>query len=92
MYTYLNLTYLMGLFNQFNYNLKPVYMELVKHILRYVSKTLDLNLKFDGKADIPDDVIRYIDSDFAESKIDQKSTKDYIFMVIRAVISHSSKL
>ena len=45
-------------------------MELVKHILRYVSATVDLGFTFDGEADMSDDVVGYTDSDFARSKTD----------------------
>lgn len=37
-------------------------------------------------------MIRYIDSNFAELKIDQKFIRDYVFMLVRATISHLSKL
>ena len=67
-------------------------MKLVKHILQYISETLDLNLIFDKEANTSDDVVRYIDSDFPRSKINQKSTRDYVFMLAKAAISHFSKL
>lgn len=49
-------------------------------------------MKLDKAADTPDDMIRYTDSDFMGSKIGQKSTKSYIFMLVEAAISHLSKL
>ncbi len=55
----------------------PTYIELDKQVLRYVSGTLELGLKFDGEANTPDDVIGYTDSDFAGSKQDRKSTGSY---------------
>ena len=67
-------------------------MELVKHVLQYVSGTLDLSLKFDGEADTLDNVVGYTDSDFAGLKIDQKSTKGYVFILAEAAISHTFKL
>lgn len=67
-------------------------MELVKHVLQYISGTLNLSLKFDREADMPDNVIRYTDSDFARLKTNQKLIGGYVFMLIRADISHSSKL
>lgn len=48
-------------------------MELIKYVLRYISGTLNLGLKFDREADISDDVVGYTDSDFAGSKTDRKS-------------------
>ena len=67
-------------------------IELVKHVFRYVSGTLQLGLKFDGEADTPDDMIRYTDSNFVGSKPDRKSTGGHVFMLAGAAISHSLKL
>ena len=87
-----DLAYSVGVLSRFCNNPGPVHVELVKHVLRYVSGTLDLGLKFDGEADTPDDVVGYTDSDFAGSKSDRKSTGGYVFMLAGAAISHSSKL
>ena len=87
-----DLAYSVGVLSQFCSKPGPVHIELVKHVLRYVSATLDLGLTFDGEADTPDNVIGYTDSDFAESKLDRKSTRAYVFMFAGAAISHSSKL
>ena len=51
-----------------------------------------MSLKFDKDVYMPDDVVGYIDFEFAELKTDWKSTWGYIFMLARAAISHSSKL
>ncbi len=87
-----DLAYSVGVLSRFCRNPGPTHVELVKHVLRYVSGTLELGLKFDGEADTSDDVIGYTDSDFAGSKPDQKSTRGYVFMLAGAAISHSSKL
>ncbi len=78
--------------SQFCSNPGPTNIELVKHVLRYVSGTLELGSNFDGEADTLDDVIGYTDSDFARSKPDQKSTGGYLIILAVAAISHSSKL
>ncbi len=70
----------------------PTYVELVSHVLQYVSETLELGLKFDGEAKTQDNIIGYTDSDFAGSKLDPKSTECCIFMLAVAAISHLSKL
>lgn len=82
----------MGVPSRFYSNPGLTHIELVKHILQYVSDTLELGLRFNEEANILDDVIGYIDSDFARSKIDQESTGRYVFILVRAVISHLSKL
>lgn len=53
---------------------------------------LDLDLKFDKKTDTSDNIIKYINFNFIKSKIDCKLTRRYIFILIRFVISHLSKL
>lgn len=59
-------------FSCFYKNPGPIHVKLVKHILWYISSTLGLGLKFNVEADTLDDVIGYIDSNFARSKTDQK--------------------
>ena len=56
--------------SKFLKNPRPTHVELAKHILGYISGTLELELTFDDTADTLDDVIKYIDSDFAGSKSD----------------------
>ncbi len=87
-----DLAYSVGVLSRFCSNPGPTHVELVKHVLRYVSGTLELGLKFDREANRPDDVIGYTDSDFAGSKPDRKSTEGYVFMLAGVAISHLSKL
>ncbi len=87
-----DLTYLVGILSQFCRKPGLTYIELVKHILQYVSETLELGFKFDGGADMSDDSIGYTDSDFARSKPDRKSTGGYVFNLARVAICHLSKL
>lgn len=72
----------MGVFSRFYKNLGLIYLKLIKHILQYISGILNLGLKFDRKVDTPDNVVGYIDSQFVELKIDWKSTKSYIFILV----------
>ena len=62
-----DLAYSVGVLSRFCSNPGPAHVELVKHVLRYVSGTLELGLKFNVEADTPDDVVGYTDSDFAGS-------------------------
>lgn len=87
-----DLAYLMGILSQFYKNLGPAYVKLVKRVLQYIYRTLDLGFTFDRKADTPDNVIGYTDSNFARSKTDWKSIGGWVFLLTRAAISHSSKL
>ena len=65
-----DLVYLVEVFSRFCSNLRPIHIELVKHILHYIFGTLYLGLTFDEEANTPDDMIGYIYSNFAESKSD----------------------
>ncbi len=87
-----DLAYSVRILRRFCSNPGPTNVELVKNVLRYVSGTLELGLKFNGEADNTDDVIGYTDSDFAGSKPDRKSSGSYVFMLVGVAISHSSKL
>lgn len=85
------MAYSVEILSCFYNNPRFVHIELVKHILQYVSGTLELSLTFDREANTLDDVIKYIDSDIARSKTDQKSTEGYVFILTRATIHHLSK-
>ena len=87
-----DLAYLVGVLRQFCNNPGPAHVELVKHVLQYISGKLDLGLKFNREANTLDDEVGYTNSNFAGSKTNQKSTRGYIFMLAGATISHSSKL
>lgn len=88
-YSYPDLT---GVLSRFCSNPGPIHVKLIKHVLQYISETFQLSLTFDRKADTPDNMIGYTESDFARLKPDQKSTRSYIFMLAGAAISHLSKL
>lgn len=86
-----DLAYLVGILSRFCRKPRLVHVELVMHVIQYVSGTLQLGLTFDGEADILNDVIGYIDSNFAKLKLDRKSTEGYLFMLAKAAINHLSK-
>ncbi len=86
-----DLSYSLVVHSHFYCNSGPVHVELIKHVLRYLSGKLKLGLTFEREPDTPDDVIEYKDSDFAGSKTDQKSTWANVFKLAGAGISHSSK-
>lgn len=55
-------------------------------------ETLNLSLKFNREKNIYDDVVEYIDFDFANSKKNWKSTGDYVLILTDATISQFFKL
>lgn len=57
-------------------------------VLYYVFGILKLGITFNRKADIANDVIKYINCNFFKSKTDWKFIEDYVFIPIRVVIRH----
>lgn len=57
MYSSPDLAYLLGVFGRFCSNSGPIYIELIKHVLQYISAILELGLTFDREVDTLDDII-----------------------------------
>lgn len=89
---YPNLAYVVEVLSQFGKNSGSANVELVKYFLQYLSETLDLDPASDKEIDTLDDIVGYIDFNFIGSKIDQKSTEDYIFILVEFTINHLSEL
>lgn len=68
----LHLAYFIRVLSQFCNHRGQIYIELLKYVLPYMSGTFNLSLKFNGKADTPDDIIEYTDCNFVKSKTDKK--------------------
>ena len=90
-HSHLDLACSVGVLARFFSNTGPTHVELVQYLSQYVAGTLELGLTFDREKDSLD-VVGYIDSDFAGSQPDRKSTRGYVFMFAGAAISHLSKL
>lgn len=82
----------MRVLSQIYNNSGLVNIKLVKYILQYIFKILDLDFKFDREIYTSDDIMRYINSYFARLKTNRKLTEGYVFILVRAAISHLSKL
>lgn len=80
--------YLSYLFSNHGY----IHIKLIKHVLQYQSGILELGLRFDKKVNTSDDLFGYINSDLAKSKTDWKSTRDFVFILARAVIIDLSQI
>lgn len=59
-----DLAYLVDILSHFCSKPRLIYIELVKYILQYVSRTLELGLTFNRKKNTLDNLIKYIGSDF----------------------------
>jgi hypothetical protein len=92
MHTRLDLAYSAKVFSRNAHISSSTHCALIKRVLRYVTKTSNVDLIFERSNDQhSDDLIDYCDSDFVELKDKRHSTKDYLFMLIDETISHSSK-
>ena len=87
-----NLAQAVRVLSRFCNNSRLVHVVLVKQMLRYVSDIINKKLVFDDFSNILDDVVRYIDFDFVDSKTNRKSIEDYVFKLTDVAISHCFKL
>lgn len=67
---------------------KPLWVK-AKRLLRYISVTRSIGLKFDGR--LPLTPIGFSDSDWGGCKLDRKTTSGYSFTMVGAAISCKSK-
>ncbi len=70
-------------------NPDPIYFNLVIQIFRYLAETLELGINF--KSNVTDELVRYIDSDWAWLKDGQRSTGGYAFLLSGGLLSHQLK-
>ena len=64
---------------------RNVHLMAAKHVLRYLKRTVDYGLKYDANQKI--NLEGYVDSDWAGSAIDRKSTPGCCFSMGSDVIS-----
>ena len=84
-----DISYAVGVLSRYCSNPGPTHIELVKQIFRYISGTIEIGLTF--RADSPDELIGYCDSDWAGLVDGRKSTGGYVWMLSGCPISHQSK-
>ena len=87
-----NLAQAVKVLNRFCNNSRLVHVVLVKQMLRYVSNIINKRLVFDDFSNILDDLVRYIDFDFVDSKTNRKPIEDYVFKLANVAINHCFKL
>ena len=78
--------------SRFCSNSRLVHVALIKQMLRYVLDIINKRLVIDDSSNSLDDVMKYIDFDFVDSKTIRKSIEDYIFKLVDVAISHCFKL
>jgi hypothetical protein len=94
MHTRLDLAYSMRVLSRYAHNLDSIHCALVKRMLRYIAETINVDLTFkrsENQQSENSHLIDYSDSDFVELKDKRHSIEDYVLILIKEVISHSSK-
>ena len=71
--------------SQYLTDLRSVHLIAAKHVLRYLKGTIDYGLKYDANQNI--NLEGYVDSDWAGSAIERKSTSGCCFSMGSGVIS-----
>ena len=89
MHTRLDIAYSVRVLSKYCFNSFFEHCLLLKRILRYLSKTLKLEIIF--KKNSHDDLIEYTDSNWAELADERKSTAAYVFYLVDDSISHCTK-
>ena len=75
----------MNALSQFMCELRQIQWIISKHVLRYLHGTMGYGLRYDLECDLK--LQGFIDSDWAKSTTDRKSTSGYCFSLGSAVIS-----
>src|SRR5712692_4802831 len=84
-----NMCFAVNTLSQFLTDLRHVHLIAAKHILRYLRGTIDYGFKYDANQKI--NLEGYVDSDWAGSAIDKKSTSGCCFSMGSSVISWFSR-
>ena len=84
-----NICFAMNTLSQYLTDPRHVHLTATKHILRYLKGTVDYGLKYDVNQKI--NLEGYVDSDWAGSAIDRKSTSGCFFSMGSGMISWFSK-
>ena len=81
--------YIVNALSQFMSDLKHIHWVDAKHVLRYVQGTITYGLRYTSSSGVL--LVGYVDSDWAGSVVDRKSTSGYCFSMGSAMISWSSR-
>ena len=84
-----DICYTVNALSQFMSDPKHIHLVAAKHVLRYVRGTITYGLRYTSSSGVL--LSGYLDSDWAGSAVDRKSTSGYCFSMGLAVISWSSK-
>jgi hypothetical protein len=89
-----DIAYAVGKLSRYFANPQQSHWIAAKHVLRYLKGTTDLALKVGGiptRGRFGTEVVGYVDSDYAGSLDDRRSTTGYVFKIGDGAVSWSSK-
>ena len=82
-----DLIYSLSVLSRYCFNSNSTHIKAAIRVLRYIKKTLNYNIHYEDK----EDLIKYIDADYAEIIDDRRSIDDYAFFLSENFISWSFK-
>ena len=78
-----NLIYSFSVLSCYCFNLNSTHVKTIIRVLKYIKKTLDYDIHYENK----EDLIKYIDVNFAEIMNDRCFIDDYAFFLLKNFIS-----
>ena len=92
MCTRLDISYVVGIVNKYMHSPGKVYWQVVKLILQYIQKIVDVSLLCEQDDTLGQSVIEYVDSDYTSDLDKRQSTAEYVFTFAGGPISWKSTL
>ena len=90
--TRLYISHAVGTVSRYMHNPGKEHWQVVKWILRYIWKTLNVGLIFKKDDMVGQDVVGYCDSDYAGDLDKRRSTTSYVFTLAKTPVSWKSTL
>ena len=78
-----DLIYLLSVLSRYCFNSNSTYIKAVIRVLKYIKKTLNYDIYYEDK----EDLIEYIDVDYAKAINDRRFIDDYAFFLSENFIS-----
>ena len=82
-----DLIYSLSVLSRYCFNSNSTHIKAAIRVLKYIKKTLNYDIHYENK----EDLIKYIDADYAEIINDRRSIDDYVFFLSEDFISWNFK-
>ena len=82
-----DLIYSLSVLSRYCFNLNSTHIKAAIRVLKYIKKTLNYDIHYEDK----EDLIKYIDADYAKTINNRRSINDYAFFLLKNLISWNSK-